>query len=84
MEELLCFVAVEFVDDPNVVGNVYWYRCVDKTAKVGEKIIAPLGRHNREQVGVIRIVQYSTGKYSPFPFDYIKKSGNIIRDKDNN
>lgn len=81
MEELLYFVAIEFVDDPNVVGNVYWYHCDDKTAAVGDRIVAPLGRHNREQIGIIRTVLFATREKSPFPFIYIKKSGNVIREQ---
>lgn len=49
MEELFCFVAVEFPDDPNVVGLTYWYLCDFKGAKVGGRVTAPLGKHNNLQ-----------------------------------
>lgn len=73
MEEKFCFVAVEFVDDPNVVGNCYWYLCDFVWVEVGNIVTAPLGRHNNKQDGVVRRVLFETAENSPFPFSYIKK-----------
>ena len=38
------FAAVEFVDDPNVVGLTYWYLCDFEEVAVGDVVTAPLGR----------------------------------------
>ena len=72
MQELLCFVAVEFVDDPNVVGVAYWYLCDFKDVKVGDWIVAPLGRHNNLQEGIIREIRFRTEYEAPFPVHSIK------------
>lgn len=73
MKDKYCFVAVEFVDDPNVVGNCYWYLCDFLTVNVGNIVSAPLGRHNNLQEGVVREVVFRTAENSPFPFRYIKR-----------
>lgn len=72
MENLLCFVAVEFVNDPNVVGYKYWYLCKDKSVAVDNKVIAPLGRHNNTQEGIVREVRFAKEEDSPFPIYLIK------------
>jgi len=73
-----CFVAVEFVDDPNVVGLTYWYLCDFEEVKEGDKVVAPLGRHNHEQTGVVRKITFADEENSPFPFAYIKKIRKLI------
>ncbi len=73
MEELFCFVAVEFPDDPNVVGLTYWYLCDFQGAKVGGRVTAPLGKHNNLQEGVIRKIEFTTEEKAPFPFQWIKR-----------
>jgi len=72
MEERLCFVAIEFPDDPNVVGRMYWYLCPHSGARVGVCARAPLGRHNRLQRGIIRRVMYSRAEEAPYPIGLIK------------
>lgn len=81
MEEKFCFVAVEFVDDPNVVGNCYWYLCKFVAVKIGDIVSAPLGRHNRRQDGVVREVRFETAVNAPFPFAYIKQIKKIKKNK---
>lgn len=67
------FAAVEFVDDPNVVGLTYWYLCDFEEVAVGDVVTAPLGRHNRLQEGVVRKTVYATEFDAPFPFYLIKR-----------
>ncbi len=69
----LCFVAVEFPDDPNVVGLTYWYLCDYAGAEEGCGVIAPLGRHNNCQKGVVRRVLYATEQNAPYPVRLIKR-----------
>jgi len=65
--ERTCFVAVEFINDPNVVGYLYWYLCPYKEVREGDRVTAPLGRHNREQEGVVRKVLFTEEQNAPFP-----------------
>ncbi len=76
----LCFVSVEFPDDPNVVGRTYWYLCKADGAEAGDKVDAPLGRHNRIQRGVIRQVLYAEGENSPYPWYLIKDIAKLIKE----
>ena len=81
MKELYCYVAVEFPDDPNVVGWSYWYICNDHSVKVGDKVIAPLGRHNNVQTGVVRHMKFDDEEHSPFPFNLIKTIRRVVKDE---
>lgn len=76
--EKMCFVAVEFVDDPNVVGYTYWYLCKFVQVKEGDKVVAPLGRHDRRQEGVVRKVLFTEEDNAPFPLHYIKNVDKVI------
>lgn len=69
----MCFVSVDFVDDPNVAGYGFWYWSKFREAKVGNRVIAPLGRHNNLQEGVIIQVLFRTEYEAPFPFERIKR-----------
>ena len=73
MNNVVCFVAVEYPDDPNVKGYNFWYFCPIDGAEEGDKVIAPLGRHNRLQEGVIRSVKYTEEENAPYPMHSIKK-----------
>lgn len=79
MDEMMCFVSVEFPDDPNVAGIRYWYLCEIDGAAIGDRVIAPLGRHNNTQEGVIREVRYDKDYNAPFPLYLIKNVRKIIK-----
>ncbi|MCI8735037.1 MAG: hypothetical protein HFE40_05740 [Clostridia bacterium] len=79
MDNLLCFTAVEFVNDPKVKGWTYWYLCTFDGAEEGDKVIAPLGRHDNIQTGLIRKVSYTTAEEAPYPADRIKKIVSLIK-----
>lgn len=79
MKELLCYVAVEFVDDPNVVGLTYWYICNDFSVKVGDKVVAPLGRHNNVQTGIVRFIKFGDEEHSPYPIHLTKTVRSVIK-----
>lgn len=78
MEKEFRFVAVEFPDDPNVVGRTYWYLCPDE-AQIGDGVCAPLGRHNNEQRGVVRKIVYADEFDAPYPLYAIKKINRVER-----
>lgn len=77
--ETLCFVAVEFPNDPNVAGLTYWYLCPFAGAEEGDGVVAPLGRHNNCQIGVIRVVSYRPEYEAPFPIHLIKSIKRLVK-----
>ena len=79
MNELICFVAIEFINDENVKGSVYWYECAFNDIKIGDTVAAPLGRHNRVQEGLVRKIKFADEPNAPFPVQYIKSITKIIR-----
>lgn len=79
MYDLICFVRVEFPDDPNVEGMLYWYVCNIAGAAVGDHVIAPLGRHNNTQEGVIREILHTEDYNAPFPMYLIKYIRKLIK-----
>ena len=78
--EKMCFTQVEFVDDPNVVGLYYWYLCEDESVLKGERVVAPLGRHNNMQEGVVRSVRFSDERSAPYPVNLIKRIKKVIKE----
>ena len=82
MDELICFAAVEFVDDENVVGIKYWYVCPFTYVKDGDEVIAPLGRHNRLQKGVVREVRFAEPYNAPYPMYLIKYVKEVVTTKE--
>lgn len=72
MEEMLYFVRVNFVNDPKLPYYPFWYLCRFEEAEVGDWIVAPLGRHNRLQDGIIIETKYATEENAPYPMDRIK------------
>lgn len=78
--EKKCFTAVEFVDDPNVVGYCYWYLCEIDGVEVGDKVIAPLGRHNNLQEGVVRKVIFEEEENAPYPMHSIKYIKKVVKE----
>lgn len=79
----MCFAAVEFENDPNVRGYIYWYLCPDESVKFGNRVLAPLGRHNRIQEGVVRYVKFATEDAAPFPIHMIKRIQSIVKENGN-
>lgn len=69
----MCFVKVDFIDDPNVAGYGFWYWSEFREAEVNDWVVAPLGRHNNTQEGVIVEVKFATEDNAPFPFEMIKR-----------
>ena len=81
--EKLCFTTVEFVDDPNVAGYGYWYVCEIAGVEVGDRVIAPLGRHNNLQEGVVRKVIFEYEYNAPYPMYGIKYIKKVIKANNN-
>ncbi len=81
MDDKLCFLAVEFPEDENVVGIKYWYLCPFPNAETGDRVFAPLGRHNRIQSGVIREVRREYEHNAPYPLYLIKSVKKIVKNQ---
>ena len=80
MYEVMCFVWVNFPNDPKVFDRKYWYLCPFDGASPGDRVIAPLGRHNRTQEGVICEVRITEDYNAPFPLYLIKTIRRLIKD----
>lgn len=79
-EDKLCFVAVEFPDDENVKGYAFWYLCEFVEVKAGDKVIAPLGRHNHLQEGIVRKLLFAVEDEAPYPMYGIKSIHKIVEE----
>lgn len=79
MYEILCFVRVQFPDDPNVADMKYWYLCPFDGPSAGDRVLAPLGRHNHTQIGVICEVRITEDYNAPFPLYLIKSIKELYR-----
>ena len=77
--EKICFVTVDFVDDPNVAGYGYWYVCEIEGVAVGDKVIAPLGRHNNLQEGIVRKIIFEDEFNAPYPMHSIKYIRKVVK-----
>ena len=65
-KNLIRFAALDFVDDDKVRGYHYWYIC-EFDAEKGDKAVAPLGRHNNLQTGIVKEIRYADEFEAPFP-----------------
>lgn len=83
IEDKLCFTAIEFVDDDNVRGYFYWYLCKFEDVAVDDKVIAPLGRHNNLQEGVVRQVKFTDEENAPYPLHSIKYITKVLKNERN-
>ena len=82
MNDYICFAAIEFTDDPNVAGHTYWYACDLEGIERGDEVLAPLGRHNRLQKGIVRQVRMSKDYEAPFPVYVIKYIKDIVKKRE--
>lgn len=83
MKELICFVAVDFVDDPKVAGYLFWYYCHFEGVEEGNIVSAPLGRHNRVQNAIVRKVLFADEEHAPFPVPYLKSVVSVVKEDKN-
>lgn len=68
----MLFVALEYPDDINVSGRLFWYGCRDESITEGDWVLAPLGRHNRLQKAIVRRAMWATEEEAPYPLHIIK------------
>lgn len=77
---LIKFAAIDFVDDNNVKGYLYWYICEFDDVVEGDRVIAPLGRHNKLQEAVVRKIRYEEEYNAPYPVHSIKYIKKVLKD----
>lgn len=82
MNNLHCFVGVDFVDDANVSGYKFWYICPFENVDEGDEVIAPLGRHNNLQAGIVKQVLFAADSEAPYPVQFIKTIKRLIKKED--
>lgn len=71
MDKLL-FAALSFTEDENLAGRTYWYLS-DFPLRPAERVLAPVGPHDRLQAGrVVRMLEGS-GEDAPYDLSLIKK-----------
>ena len=79
MNDAMYFVSVDFIDDPNVAGRQYWYVCPFGDVESGDEVLAPLGRHSRLQLGVVRRTRYARDAEAPYPVYMIKSIKDVVK-----
>lgn len=65
------FAALRFCDDENLSDRLYWYLC-DLPVKAGDKVLAPVGVHDRLQAGTAERVIEAEEKDAPYDMRLIK------------
>lgn len=65
------FAALRFTADENLRDNLYWYGCAFSVA-VGEKVLAPVGVHNRLQCAETERTLHADEKDAPYDVRLIK------------
>ena len=75
------FVALDFIDDYNVAGRLYWYLCEIESVDLGSLVLAPLGSHNRVQRAVVRRIMFADETFAPYPLSTIKKIEGIAQER---
>ena len=59
------FAALRFTEDENIRARVYWYRCACET-KAGERVLAPVGSHDRLQCARVERVLFAEEGDAPY------------------
>ncbi|MDE6058742.1 MAG: hypothetical protein K2G44_01730 [Clostridia bacterium] len=66
------FAALRFIEDANIADNVYWYLC-EFPIKAGERVLAPVGAHNRLQCARVERTLTAEENGAPYDVRLIKK-----------
>ena len=65
------FAALRFAEDANLSDRAYWYRC-PFPVRVGERVLAPVGVHNRLQRAEVGRVLEGAEEDAPYDARLIK------------
>lgn len=66
------FAALRFVNDENLSDKVYWYLC-DLSVKEGDRVLAPVGIHDRLQEGIVEKLLNVGRENAPYDLRLIKR-----------
>ena len=68
---MVTFAALRFAEDGNLSDRTYWYRC-DFALSPGERVLAPVGPHDRLQRAVVERVLEAGAENAPYDLRLIK------------
>ena len=68
---MVTFAALRFAEDGNLSDRTYWYRC-DFALSPGERVLAPVGMHDRLQRAVVERVLEAGAENAPYDLRLIK------------
>lgn len=66
------FAALRFLEDANISDRVYWYLC-EFPLREGERVLAPVGSHDRLQCAAAEKVLEAEEKDAPYDLRLIKR-----------
>ncbi len=69
---MVTFAALRFTEDENIAGRVYWY-CCPFEVKAGERVLAPVGSHDRLQCARVERVLMAEERDAPYNMALIKR-----------
>ena len=69
---MVTFAALRFSEDENIADRVYWYRA-DFSVKEGERVLAPVGSHDRLQCARVERVLEAREEDAPYDIRLIKR-----------
>lgn len=69
---MVTFAALRFAEDGNLADRTYWYRS-DLPLSVGERVLAPVGVHDRLQRAVVEHVLDAEEGNAPYDMRFIKR-----------
>ena len=73
--EVYRLVAVDFIYDENVAGNLYWYLCPEEQVFVGDEVEAPIGRDPKDRKKMA--VTQQNSKYAYTGWQVLERFGNF-------
>lgn len=65
------FAALRFVEDKNISDRVYWY-LTENPLEIGEKVLAPVGIHDRLQLAQVVKTLTATKETAPYDVQLVK------------
>ncbi len=66
------FAALRFTEDENLAGRVYWY-LTEFSLSLGERVLAPVGSHDRLQAARVEKVLICEEKDAPYDLALLKR-----------
>ncbi len=66
------FALLRFTEDENIAERVYWYLC-DGDLSAGDRVLAPVGSHNRLQLARVEKVLRAEEKGAPYQISLLKR-----------